>query len=349
MTKFGLCAALFGIAVASSLQSTPAAADSNNFAYVDARNGSNSNSSSGCPVTNPCADLNTALSVITAGGTVQILVGGVFAPVVLTHSVNIFGTDPDADTVIMANSSASAGCIGAAAGTCGNNGFGIEIAAGANDVVKLSHLMVTAGSSGNGALKIDSAGSVSDTHSTFYGNATTANPIVWIAPSGTANLQVYMSHGEIAFNQAGGGLLVAPTGSAIAKLHFNHMEVHNANFGIRTDSSGLTTAGSVNTNVSESEFFSFSGSAVTAFSSPTVGGSGPVLGVYNTVNILNTAGPAVNSNGAQSTVILTNSTVAGNQTGVRVINGATLYTSLNNTIQGNGTEVVGTMTAAPLQ
>jgi hypothetical protein len=57
----------------------------------------------------------------------------------------------------------------------------------------------------------------------------------------------------------------------------------------------------------------------------------------------------VNANGPSSTVILTNSTIGGNQTGTRVITGATIFTSVNNTIKGNGTDVSGALTAAPLK
>jgi hypothetical protein len=169
---------------------------------------------------------------------------------------------------------------------------------------------------------------------------------VLIAPGASAQTQVYMSNGEVAYNKNGGAVLVAPTGNANSKMHFNHMEVHHATFGIKTDASGLAAGNAVNTFVSESEFFSFNGSAVTALS---VAGQGSVSSVYNDVNILNTSGPAVNANGPNSIVVLTNGTLGGSQTGVRAINGATVFSSVNNTIKGNGTDLSGSLTAIPLK
>ena len=63
-------------------------------------------------------------------------------------------------------------------------------------------------------------------------------------------------------------------------LHFNHDEVHNASFGIRTDGSLLRAAGAVVTTfISESKFFSFDNAAVNAYSTP---GTGTVNAVFAT-------------------------------------------------------------------
>src|SRR5665213_3080840 len=113
-----LCAIVLG--GLSPLQITPAAADTNNHAYVDARAGTNANSSSGCPVTAPCADVNTALSVLSPGGQVVILVGGVFGPIILNAPMSIIGTATPGETQFAGNSSGQVGCIGAlpGSGTC---------------------------------------------------------------------------------------------------------------------------------------------------------------------------------------------------------------------------------------
>jgi hypothetical protein len=139
---------------------------------------------------------------------------------------------------------------------------------------------------------------------------------------------------------------VKPSGNTSLKLHFNHVEVHNASYGIRTDASLLTGPSVVvSTVVSESEFFAFGNAAVNAFSTS---GTGTSIGTFNDVNVLN-AGAAIRANGPQSTVILTNSTLSGNGIGTQALNGATVLTSQNNTITGNGTDVSGALTAAPRQ
>jgi hypothetical protein len=77
-------------------------------------------------------------------------------------------------------------------------------------------------------------------------------------------------------------------------------------------------------------------------------GTGTVDAIFDTVRVLN-ANQALKANGPQSVVIITNCTIGGNNTGVIQQNGATILTSGNNTIQGNGTDVSGTLTAAALQ
>src|SRR5665213_1302016 len=67
-------------------------------------------------------------------------------------------------------------------------------------------------------------------------------------------------------------VLVQPVGTNSLKLHFNHVEVHNASYGIRTDGSLLSSpSATVASFISESEFFSFPNAAVNAFSTSGTG------------------------------------------------------------------------------
>ncbi|HEY5306576.1 MAG TPA: hypothetical protein VIJ52_07925, partial [Pseudolabrys sp.] len=146
-----------------------------------------------------------------------------------------------------------------------------------------------------------------------------------------------------------GAVLVQPIGTNSLKLHFNHVEVHNASYGIRTDGSSQSAGAVVASFISESEFFSFPNAAVNAFS---VSGTGTVNAVYDFNRILN-AGVALKANGPLSFVIVTNNTVDGNTVGVQQQNGATVLTSHNSTITGNGPSnnqnVSGTITQVPLR
>ena len=127
-------------------------------------------------------------------------------------------------------------------------------------------------------------------------------------------------------------------------MDFSHVEVHNASYGIRTDSSFLSDPSiSVTTAISQSEFFSFANAAVNAFSTA---GTGTTNAVFNAVRILN-ANVAIKANGPQLTVILTNSTVSGNGIGVQTFNGGAVYTPRSSTISGNGTDLSGSLTRAP--
>ena len=122
---------------------------------------------------------------------------------------------------------------------------------------------------------------------------------------------MYFSNSDVGFN-TGGAIEVKPSGNTSLKLHFNHVEVHNASFGIRTDGSLLSgPAAVVATAISECEFFSFNNAAMNAFSTA---GTGTVNATFDTTRILNAA-VALKGNGPQSFVILTNNTVTGNGSG----------------------------------
>ena len=324
-------------------------------AYVAAITGNNTNSATGCHINAPCADLNTALSVISAGGNIIFLEPGTFGPIRLTAQVGIGGFSPDTAIAITGNPSALVGCIGGAPGSCGaNSGFGVEIAAGVNDSVRIQHMQIGAGS-GSGGLKFTSGGTILLAHIISRGNGAATGPIILLNPNnpGTTQAQVYFADSDVGFNNSGanaGAVLVQPQGNTSMELHFNHVQVHNASYGIRTDGSSLSgPSGVVATFVSESEFFSFNNAAVNAFSTA---GTGTVNAIFKDCDILN-ASVALKANGPQSFVVLTRNTVGGNGTGVQVLNGATVLTSLDNTITGNGPSnnqnVSGTLTAAPLQ
>jgi hypothetical protein len=266
-----------------------------------------------CPITAPCATLNYALSVSGAGGQVTIIGGGLFGPVVLTKEVSIVGIDPKVTFQIAADSTAAVGCVGGSPGTCSvNNGYGVEIATAAADTVKVTNAVVTAGLSGAGALKLTSGGVVQLSNNVYRGTASATGPIVSLYPNnpGTTQVQVYFTDSDIGFNNNNanaGAVEVKPSANTSLKLQFNRVEVHNASYGIRTDASLLSgPSASVTTSIAASEFFSFANAAVNAFSSA---GTGKTNAVFDAVNVLN-ASVGIKSNGPQSVVIMTNSTIS---------------------------------------
>jgi hypothetical protein len=340
-------AATFIASASSALTQVVSTVGSSQTTYVLAKTGTNSGA---CPITAPCATLNYALSVTGVLGQVVVIGGGVFGPVLLTNEVSIVGDDPHQQIQIAADSTASVGCVMASAGSCGtNNGYGVEIAAGASDTIKLTNAIVTSGISGTGALKFTSGGKVQLSNNVYRGNDAQVGPIVALYPNnpGTTQAQVYFSNSDIGFNNScvnAGAVEVKPSGNTSLKLHFNHVEVHNASYGIRTDSSLLASpAVSVATTISESEMFSFANAAVNAFS---IAGTGTTTAAFDGVRILN-ANVAIKANGPLSTVILTNSTISGNGTGVQVQNGAHVYTPQNNTIYGNAADLSGSLSSSP--
>src|SRR6185503_402711 len=136
---FATSSLLLGISAASA--ALPAAR------FVDQKNGNNANAAANCPITAPCADLNTALSTLTGNPNVVVIVGGgIFGPVVLNQKINIIGTDPNEYANIISDPSAQVGCIGHLPGACGltNNGHALEFIGGSNDDLTLTHVALRA-------------------------------------------------------------------------------------------------------------------------------------------------------------------------------------------------------------
>ncbi|HEY5380574.1 MAG TPA: hypothetical protein VIJ78_13715 [Pseudolabrys sp.] len=332
---------LLGLTEAFAVLPTPA--------YVDTIAGNNTNAGIGCPVNLPCADLNTALSVISDGGQVIISKGGVFGPVVLTSGVTITGTEPNTDTNIVADPTAMVGCVGNLPGACGqtNHGYAVEVAVPADDGVSISHVVMSAGISGGaGALKLTTGNSLDLAYDIFRGRGDTATgPVVALYPnnSGTSSVLVSIAHSDIGYNGSGpaaGAIEVKPGGSTSLALYVNHVVVHHASYGIRTDGSLVTAGTLVSTAISETDFFGLTVAAVNAFSTM---GTGTVEATFDTTRILNT-GTGLKANGPLSSVVITNNTVTANTIGVQQQNGATIFTSGTNTIKNNGTNVSGTLT-----
>ncbi len=316
--------------------------------YVSGKGGTDG---SVCTRAAPCASLNYALGVTDAGGTITVLDDGVFGPIVLNKPVSIVGVDPSSHFQIVADPAAQVGCVGAPPSGCGlpNNGYAIEIAAGVSDEVILTNLLASAGSAGAGALKFSSGGMMQLSEDVFRGNDIATGPIVALYPNnpGTTQAQVYFSHSDIGFNgnnANAGAIEVKPSGNTSLKLHFNHVEVHNASYGIRTDPRALGAFGHRHDG-GGGRNLSFLYAAVNAFSTA---GTGTTNAVFDAVRVLN-AGVAIKANGPQSTVILTNSTISGNGTGVQVQNNGVVYTPQSNTIYGNGTDINGGLSSAPPQ
>jgi len=315
-------------------------------AYVNVYTGSNGNVGSGCAQLTPCADLNTALSVLGTGGPniVIIIGGGLFGPIVINQGLVIIATDPNQLSNIIADPTAPVGCIGHLPASCAlpNNGYAMEWNGGANDELNLTNVAIrSAGGGSSNALKIGSGMGATITNCVFNGSL---GPAIQIYPNNgsTSFMAVYLSHSLITGSSGtnAGAVEVKPSGSTSVGLHFNHVEIVGASYGIRTDGSLLTLGSSVSTFVSDSEFFAMTNAAVNAFSTA---GHGTVLATFDNTHILNT-GVGLKANGPLSSVVLTNNTVTGNGIGIQQQNGATVRTSGNNTIQNNTTNISGTLT-----
>lgn len=336
---------LIGVSSAFAALPTPA--------YVDTKNGSDSNTGTGCAFATPCATLNAALSISGAGSVIIVLGGGLFGPIVLTGGVYILGSSPNEEVNIVSDPTADVGCLGHLPGSCGltNNGYAVEVkvpAATPDSNVTILHVAMRA-NGGSGALKMSSGSSLNLNYDSFDGGGSGA--AVQLNPNnlGNGSSTVYLANSEIRGSDGtanSGAVEVKPSGNTSVQLHFNRVQVHNSAYGIRTDGSLLSGPSFVvNTSVSNSEFFALQFAAVNAF---TTAGTGQVVATFDSTKILNT-GTGLKANGAQSIVTITNNTVTGNVIGLQQQNSATIYSPGNNIINTNGTNLIGTLTSlAPM-
>jgi hypothetical protein len=354
------------VAIAAGLGSAPSWATSgivDDIAYVDPEFGSDSASCGGddlwgasSPVqgtyqaTGPCQTLNQALNNLgTNGGTVQITRPGVFGPIVLTASTNILGPEsPPAQ--IDWKPGVVPGCNGflPGSGNCNSNAdatYAVDIQVGTGNSVKFKNVLINGnGSTTNGnptaALHLGSAGFVSLTGTALRAGSCsgTVPEMMLVDSSQGSQMQIYMHNADVAFSCNGGAIVLEPTGATPIRMDFNGSEVHNATFGLQSIATGLTGTANIQIIVADTEFFSFSNSAISIVA-PNASNTDAFLVVRS--EIVNTGGAGIKLNGAGAESAIYEAAILGNATGVNIVNtGETggMATYSNNAIIGNGVE-----------
>jgi hypothetical protein len=331
--------------VTATFTSSGGSGSSTSVLYVNPEVGADAGA---CPQTAPCQTLNYALAQAAAGSTIAIEAGGVFGPIYITQPITILG--PKDGSASIAWSSTKPGCVAAAAGTCNGNAnanYAVEIAAGAANtaIIALSNILIDNGAGTNGAVHIASAYNVSFNNVVLRGGSGAIAQIMLVDSAQGSQLQLFFSHCDIGFSSSGGGLVVAPTSATAVNTLFQHSEVHDGLFGLTFDATGLAPGSNIQAEIDHTKMFSFTNTAVATNAGS--GGSAKVLLSRSTIE--NAGSSAFNVNGANAVGQLFRSTITGNQVGVGVSNGGTVYSLANNEIYGNSTNVNGTLTGEPLQ
>lgn len=346
MRKLALSIGALAVALAAGAGSSSALPF--NAVYVDAYAGFDSATCGAAAQTPgstaPCATLNQALQNSSPGGQIVIVRGYAFGPIYLTGAISIVGP---ADTSFqIVNSGAAPGCIGAAPGTCAaSTTAGVEIAAGANDIIKLKDVIISAGSSGTTALKVHSAFGVALTGVRLRGGSSPSLTTMMLVDSSQGSqLQVYLHNSDVAFTSVGGGIQISPSGATPIRMNFNNSEVHNATFGLAIAAGGLTGSANIQVVVDNTQFFSFNLNAI-AVSAPTNANFAHVALSRST--IINTGGPAFKANGAGAFGSLYETVISGNAVGVDILNGGGVITFTNNEIFSNGIDCEVANVATP--
>jgi hypothetical protein len=349
MKSFALLAGISALAIGASVAPSWAA----NW-YVDAENGTDNTTcgqslASGGSTSGPCATLNKALSVATDGDTIFIEHPGTFGPIYLTSSISIVA--PENQSVMIVQNGAAPGCVGAAPGTCASantSAAAVEVAdTNSNDApIKLKNLILNAGQDGIASVHIANGWNVVMERDVLRTSGSNTNVVALLydqsATAGTSGTphQIYMSEGDIAFSNNAGGVFLEPTVPTSA--NFNKGKVHHLKFGIKLNST-LVSGGNLSAVLDDEELSSFNTNAVAVVA--TSGGQANASISRSTISQASTDGVYVDGSGAFAEFY--EDVITQTATGIQLSSSGTGITFGNNDIYSNGTNVSGTLSAAP--
>jgi hypothetical protein len=219
---------LGALAVLASAGPSWAVVPPNNIAYVDPIGGTDG-TTCGAPDT-PCKTLNGGLQNITIAGTVIIVSGGTFGPVILgNNNVDVTVEGPADKSAVIVWTATLPGCIGGIPGSCNGNQpatVAVQIGPSQPGTVRLRNLVIDNRAGTNGAIDILSMTNVSMINVTVRGGTGTIPQMIWMRPfSGTLST-LFMLNCDIGFSASGGGLLVTTSGAHV-NSHIINTTVHN--------------------------------------------------------------------------------------------------------------------------
>jgi hypothetical protein len=256
-----------------------------------------------CTVSAPCKTFQAALAATIAGGEIFVLNSSNFGQVTITKSVTITSE-------------------GAVAGILAASGVGINIAAGANDVVNLRGLDIDGGNTGNIGIQFTSGLALNIQRTTVRGFANTG---INFAPTGASALYI----GDTALtNNRNNGVLVSYGGSARVNGALNRVTASGNGVGV--------FANGANVNVTMTD-------TVTGNNSYGVGATAASVMVRNSVVSNNAVGIAADQG---AIVRVGQSTVTANGTGWQAANGGQVQSFGNNNVAGNTSDGTVTSTVA---
>jgi hypothetical protein len=263
-----------------------------------------------CSRTAPCKTYAGAISKTATNGEINCLDPGGFGAVTITKSISIV-CDYTEGGVLAA----------------GVNGFIINAPAGS--IITLKGQDVECFGTGLNGVNILGVGVTVHIHKFQIRNCRGANGNgILVAPS-SGVAKVFVADSYITDNGTGtnAGILIKATANAATNVSINRVQFENNSNGIFFDSSGGASASNLTVRDSVLSGHPNNGikvsSAAVAFKAV----------VENTIMSFNAVG--ANANGAGATLLIGDSTVMGNVTGVSATGGGTLQSFKNNEIGGN--------------
>jgi hypothetical protein len=250
-----------------------------------------------CSRTAPCKTFAGAISKTAAGGEINALDPGGFGAVTITKSITIDGGGTFASIL--------------AAGT-----NGINVSAGASDVVTIRNVAINGFNSGLNGIRFLSGGTLHIEGCEIFGFSGIG---INAAPGGSSQLFVLDT---VVRNNDGGGILIKPGPFVGASL--DRVRLDGNFYGVRAeDNANVTIRDSV-----------AAGNNLNGFQAASTGAS-VLINLENSTAVGN-GGGGVATSGAPAGIVMSNSAIMSNGQGINTSGGGTVYSFGNNKIIANG-------------
>jgi hypothetical protein len=172
------------------------------------------------------------------------------------------------------------------------------------------------------------------------GSVESAPPNVGIYFVPSANAQLFVSNSVISNNGSGGvagGISIVPPSGVTATVSIDHSQIDGNYFGVVGDGrSGGIVKGTIKNSV-------VSGSTENGITALSSGAS--VVFMIDQTEVSGNLAAGLYAGGSNAGMLVRNSTVFGNAIGLDAVNGGTLFTYGNNSVNGNTTNGAFTGTA----
>jgi len=296
-------------AIAALLQPAPARADVPTKIWV---HNAGADSVTCGAVTTPCKTFQRAHDNVAIGGEIGVLAPGDYGPVAISKSVNLTN-----------DGTGEAGILVAATG--------VNINAGVGDIISLRGLVIDGQNGGAVGVQIQ------QTSATHIQNCVIRNlqaPGVGILANAKSNMQLFVSD-TIIFNNGStattGGMWIEPFGTVGVDVVLDRVHLENNVFGLRVD--GLAGTGNgAHVIIRDSVVSGNFGDGILAV---TATGDAPAFLIVERTSVVDNAATGLLANGRRATMLLHDSTIARNGTGINAVAGGQLVSYGNNRINNN--------------
>ena len=272
-------------------------------------------------VASPCRTLQQAHDNVAAAGDIGVLTPGDYSfntslGLHITKSVNVTNDG-----------------VGEASILVSNTGAGIFIQAGAGDVISLRGLVIDGQISGGEGIALQT-GSALHVQNCVIRNFE-AGQGDGINMENSGNTQLFVSDTIVfnnGFNSFSGGIVVAPQSAGTVNAVLDRVHLENNIDGLRIDGT-LGFGGGIGSHVivRDSVLSGNAGSGIHALT----GGHAAAFAVVTRSSMVNNKQNGILADGARATLLLNDSTVTRNSTGINTINSGQLISYGNNRINNN--------------